>query len=262
MRKPRPSRRRRNAPPLGRRRPLFYRLRSYLLAGILITAPIGITLWLTWEIISFFDRRVVPLIPPRYNPETYLPITLPGLGLILAIVVLTLIGWLTAGLIGRWLVRLSEQIMASMPVVRSIYGAVKQIMETVLAQNTDAFRYVVLLEYPRRGIWTMGFVTGNTEGEVQNAIDADMVNVFVPTTPNPTSGFLLFVPEKDLHYLDMTSEEGFKMLVSTGIVAPPDGRPDDVRETPQILAGNRALARRADPPATVRKPRDGDDAED
>jgi len=248
------TRRRRNAPPLGRRRPLIFRLRSYLLAGILITAPIGITLWLTWGIITFFDSQVVPLIPPRYNPESYLPIPLPGLGLILAVVVLTLVGWLTAGLVGRWLVRLSEQFMASMPIVRSIYGAVKQIMETILAQNADAFRYVVLLEYPRRGIWTMGFVTGHTEGEVQNAIDTEMVNVFVPTTPNPTSGFLLFVPERDLHYLDMSSEEGFKMLVSTGIVAPPDGRSDEIRAVPQILAGKQTLAERDNAPATVLKP--------
>ena len=251
------TRRRRNPPPLGRRRSLFYRLRSYLLAGILITAPIGITLWLTWGIITFFDSQVVPLIPPRYNPESYLPIPLPGLGLILALVVLTLIGWFTAGLVGRWLVRLSEQFMASMPIVRSIYGAVKQIMETILAQNADAFRYVVLLEYPRRGIWTMGFVTGHTEGEVQNAIDTEMVNVFVPTTPNPTSGFLLFVPERDLHYLDMTSEEGFKMLVSTGIVAPPDRRHEEVRSVPQILSDNQALAERDNAPATVLKPERG-----
>ena len=233
------------------RRSFFGRLRAYLLAGILVTAPIGITLWLVWGIIGFFDAKVVPLVPVKYNPETYLPISLPGLGLVLALLVLILIGWLAAGLMGRWLVRLSEQLMASMPVIRNIYSAVKQIMETVLSQNTDAFRYVVLVEYPRRGIWTMGFVTGDTEGEVQNVIDVDMVNVFVPTTPNPTSGFLLFVPKKDLYYLNMSSEEGFKMLVSTGIVTPQDSRPSDLLAIPQILAGNDALAERDDPPAQV-----------
>ena len=244
-------RRRRRRRPLGPRRSLFARLRGYLLAGVLVTAPIGITLWLTWGIISLFDDQVVPLVPARYNPETYLPIPLPGLGLVLAVIVLTLIGWLAAGLMGRWLVRLSEQAMASMPIVRSIYGAVKQIMETVLAQNANAFRHVVLLEYPRRGIWTMGFVTGEARGEVRNVVDADLVNVFVPTTPNPTSGFLLFVPKKDLYYLNMSSEDGFKMLVSTAIVTPPDPRPEEARARPAILAGNRALAARNDPPARV-----------
>ena len=173
------------------KRTVFGRIRAYFFAGILVTAPIGISLWITWGIIKFFDAQVVRLIPPQYNPETYLPITLPGLGLVLTIIVLTLVGWLAAGLMGRWLVRLSGQVMASMPVVRNIYSAVKQIMETVLAQKSNAFRHVVLFEYPRKGIWSMGFVTGATSGEVQNVIDSEMINVFVPTTPNPTSGFLL-----------------------------------------------------------------------
>ena len=245
--------RRRRQRRLLANRTFLRRLRAYFITGVLVTAPIGITLWLIWGIITFFDAQVVPLLPPRYNPETYLPVTLPGLGLVVAVVVLMLIGWLAAGLLGRWLVGLSEQAMSSMPVVRNIYSAVKQIMETVLSQNNNAFRYVVLLEYPRRGIWTLGFVTGSTEGEVQNVIDAELVNVFIPTTPNPTSGFLLFVPKKDLYYLNMSSEEGFKMLVSTAIVTPPDRRPEDVRATPLILAGNQALAARNDPPAEVLK---------
>ena len=233
------------------RRTFFGRARGYFLAGILVTAPIGITLWFTWAIITFFDNSVVPLIPAHYNPETYLPIPLPGLGLVLAVIVLVLVGWLATGLMGRWLVRMSEQLMARMPVIRNIYSAVKQIMETVLSQNANAFRHVVLVEYPRRGIWTMGFVTGTTEGEVQHVVDAELVNVFVPTTPNPTSGFLLFVPKKDLYYLDMTSEEGFKMLVSTGIVTPIDRRSPERQATPMILAGDEALAARVDPPARV-----------
>ncbi len=233
------------------RRTFLGRIRGYFFAGILVTAPLGITLWLTWGIITFFDSKVVPLIPAHYNPETYLPVQLPGLGLVLTFVVLVLVGWTAAGLLGRWLVRMSERVLAQMPVVRNIYSAVKQIMETVLAQKSNAFRHVVLLEYPRRGIWTMGFVTGTTGGEVQNVVDAELVNVFIPTTPNPTSGFLLFVPKKDLYYLNMSSEEGFKMLVSTGIVTPPDKRSEERRATPLILAGNEALAARADPPARL-----------
>ena len=223
------------------KRTLFGRIRAYFFAGILVTAPIGISLWITWGIIKFFDAQVVKLIPPQYNPETYLPITLPGLGLVLTIIVLTLVGWLAAGLMGRWVVRISGQVMASMPVVRNIYSAVKQIMETILAQKSNAFRHVVLFEYPRKGIWSMGFVTGATSGEVQNVIDTDMINVFVPTTPNPTSGFLLFVPKKDVHYLNMSSEEGFKMLVSTGIVTPPDKRSYTQQKQPIIFTENVAI---------------------
>ena len=239
---------RRNIHP---RRTLFGRLRAYLLAGILVTAPIGITLWMTWGIIAFFDHQVMPLVPAHYNPVNYLPIPLPGLGLVLALIILILIGWLAAGLMGRWLVGLTEQVMARMPIVRNVHSAVKQIMETVLAQNANAFRHVVLVEYPRRGIWTMGFVTGTTVGEVQHVVDAELVNVFVPTTPNPTSGFLLFVPKKDLYYLSMTSEEGFKMLVSTGIVTPTDRRSAERQAMHMIRADNDAQAERHDTPAQV-----------
>ena len=213
---------------------LFARLRTYFFAGVLVTAPIGITLYLAWLIIDFIDNRVTPLIPARYNPETYLPFGIPGLGVIVAIVVLTIIGAFTAGLVGRWLVSLSERLMARMPVIRNVHSALKQILETVLAQQSKAFRQVVMIEYPRRGIWALGFLTGDTVGEVQNLTADDVVNVFLPTTPNPTSGFLLFVPREDCHVLSMTVEEGIKMVVSGGIVTPPDRRPKDAREVPVI----------------------------
>ena len=219
-------------------RTFFGRLRAYFFAGILITAPIGISLWIAWGIINFFDNNVVSLLPHKYNPESYLPVQIPGLGLVLTILTLTVIGWLAAGLMGRWVVRMTENLMARMPVISNIYGAIKQIMETVLSQKSNSFRYVVLFEYPRKGIWTMGFVTGTTKGEVQNVIDVEMINVFVPTTPNPTSGFLLFVPKSDLHYLSMSPEEGFKMLVSTGIVTPADQRIPKKIKQPTIIAGS------------------------
>ena len=220
------------------RRTFFGRMRGYFFAGILITAPIGISLWIAWGIINFFDNNVVSLLPHKYNPESYLPVQIPGLGLVLTILTLTIIGWLAAGLMGRWVVRMTENLMARMPVISNIYGAIKQIMETVLSQKSNSFRYVVLFEYPRKGIWTMGFVTGTTKGEVQNVIDVEMINVFVPTTPNPTSGFLLFVPKSDLHYLSMSPEEGFKMLVSTGIVTPADQRIPKKIKQPTIIAGS------------------------
>lgn len=214
--------------------PLFARLRTYFFAGILVTAPIGITLYLTWVVITFVDSQVTPFIPTRYNPQTYLPFGIPGLGVVVAVVFLTLIGALTAGLVGRWLVRLSDRIMQRMPVIRNVHSALKQILETVLAQQSKAFRQVVLVEYPRRGMWALGFITGDTVGEVQHLTEDDVVNVFLPTTPNPTSGFLLFVPRSEVFVLSMTVEEGIKMVVSGGIVTPPDRRPVAQQEHPVI----------------------------
>ena len=194
------------------------RLRAYFFAGILVTAPISITFYISWQFINAVDTWVAPLLPSSVNPRNW---GVPGFGLVLAAVALTLIGALTAGFAGRFFLRLSESILAHMPVVRSIYSAVKQIFETVLAQKANAFREVVLIEYPRKGIWTMGFITGATSGEVGDHFDAEMVNVFVPTTPNPTSGFLLFLPRRDIHLLEMSVEDGIKMVVSTGIITPP-----------------------------------------
>jgi uncharacterized membrane protein len=197
------------------------RLRTYFLAGILITAPISLTIYLAWLFITFVDERVFSVIPPQYNPETYLPFSIPGIGLLLALIGLTLIGALTAGILGRALHGLIEGILNRLPIIRSLYGAIKQIMETVLANKSSAFRECVLIEYPRRGVWTLGFITGTTKGEVQERTVEEVINVFVPTTPNPTSGFLLFVPPKDVIRLKMPIEDGLKLVVSGGIVTPP-----------------------------------------
>jgi len=206
---------------LPQRASVLARLRAYFLTGVIVTAPITITIFLLWKFVTFLDGQVGRLIPTPYNPETYLPFSLPGLGLLVMLAFLTLIGMLTAGLAGRTMVRLGERALSRMPVVRSVYGALKQIFETVFAQSSRSFREVVLIEYPRRGIGAIGFVTGATQGEVQDRTEEDMVNVFLPTTPNPTSGFLLFVPRKDLVHLDMSIEEGIKMVISGGIVTPP-----------------------------------------
>jgi uncharacterized membrane protein len=209
------------------KRRLLARLRGYFLAGVLVTAPVAITLASAWWFVGFVDSKVVPLIPGRYNPDVYLKdivgfeIGLPGLGVVVLLVLITLIGALTAGFVGRYVVHLGERVLARMPVIRNVYSAIKQIFETVLKQQSTAFRQAVLLEYPRRGIWAVGFITGNTEGEVQTLTKDDMVNVFLPTTPNPTSGFLLFVPKKELVNLNMSVEEAIKMVISAGIVTPP-----------------------------------------
>ena len=151
---------------------------------------------------------------------------------------MTFIGWSTAGLLGRLWTRLTEHLLARMPVIRSVYGAVKQIIETILKQQSNAFRQVVLFEYPRRGSWALGFITGETLGEVQSLTSDDVVNVFLPTTPNPTSGYLLFIPKKDLVMLKMTVEEGIKMVVSGGIVTPPDRRSAEERAIKKIASAD------------------------
>lgn len=229
---PQPTRLERHAKVIGRS--FMARLRNYFLAGVLITAPITITVWLALQIIEFFDSTVRNIIPTAYNPEQYLPFGIPGLGLVMFVIGLTLIGALTAGLIGRSLMKMAERILNRMPIVRTVYNALKQIFETVLQKQSNAFRHVVLIEYPRRGIWCLGFLSGTTEGEVQNLTDEKLLNVFLPTTPNPTSGFLLFLPKKDVTILKMTVEEGIKMVVSGGLVTPVDPRPKAEREKPLI----------------------------
>jgi uncharacterized membrane protein len=214
---------------------LMARLRAYFFAGILVTAPIGITFYLAWQLVSFIDARVTPLIPARFNPESYLPFAIPGLGVVVVVATLVLIGAFTAGLLGRLLTGFFDAALARMPVIRSVYGALKQIVETVLAKKSGAFREAVLIEYPRRGIWTIGFLTGVTEGEVQAVTGEDVINVFVPTTPNPTSGFLLFVPRTDIIALTMSVEDALKMVVSGGIVTPPtEPTPELSHLTPRL----------------------------
>ena len=199
---------------------LMARLRNYLLAGLLVTAPAAITIWLALEFITFVDARVMPQIPGAWSPATYLPFSVPGLGLVLILVGLTLVGMITAGFVGRLIMGSGERLLARVPIVRSIYGATKQIFETVLAQSSEAFRKVVLVEFPRPGSWAIGFLTGDTAAVVEEVAPGDRVNVFLPTTPNPTSGFLIFVPREQIRMLTMSVEDGIKMVVSGGIVTP------------------------------------------
>lgn len=198
------------------------RLRGYFLAGILVTAPISITIYLTYVFFTFVDKNVNKIIPDQWYEQLSGGTTLPGIGLIVAVVFFIVVGWFATNFLGRLFIRLAEYIVDRMPVIRTIYGAIKQIFETIMASKSQAFREVVMLEYPRKGVWSIGFVTGKTEGEVQRATKEETINVFVPTTPNPTSGYLLFVPKKQLHYLNMSVEEGVKLVVSAGIITPPD----------------------------------------
>ena len=196
------------------------KIRSWFLTGILVMTPLILTIYVAWAFITFVDNLVVPLVPFDYRPSNYLPFSIPGLGLIIVFIFTTFVGLLATGLFGRTLIRIWENILNRMPVVRSVYSAIKQILETVMATQSDAFRQAVLVQYPRKDIWAIGFVTGSTRGEVGKRVDKKMVNVFMPTTPNPTSGFLLFFPEEDLIFLNMTVEDALKLVVSGGMVVP------------------------------------------
>jgi len=196
------------------------RLRNYFLAGVLITAPLAITAYLAYSFVAAVDSWVKSWVPDTYIPDGNLAFSIPGIGIVVIFLGLILIGFLTANFFGRFFLRQFEKIVEHTPVIRTIYNALKQILETVLAQQSDAFRDVVLVEYPRKGIWMLGFVSGKTKGEVQQIMDDEMINVFIPTTPNPTSGFLAFVPQQDLTPLEISVEDAFKMLISSGIVTP------------------------------------------
>lgn len=197
---------------------LLARLRAYFFAGILITAPISITIYIAWLFIGFIDARVASLLPG--NPNAYLPFNIPGVGLVIVVVLLTLIGWVTAGLLGRMFLALSEAVLNRMPVVRSVYSWIKQIFETVFHEHGTPFREAVLVEFPRRGLWRLGFVTGRTPGKTQDVVEGGLVNVLLPNTPNAATGFLVLVPPGDVVPLDLTTEEALKLLVSGGIATP------------------------------------------
>lgn len=203
------------------RRSLGARLRNYFFAGVLVTAPIGITIYVSWAVISWVDEVVANLLPDAYNPNTYLPVDVPGVGLIMLVVALTLIGFLTANFLGRVIVRFGERIVGRMPVVRSVYSAIKQIFEAVLSSSSTSFKEVVLVEYPRREMWTLGLVIGETYGELNERTSEKLFNVYLPTTPNPTSGYLVFLPRSQMIRLAMSVEDCMKMIVSGGIVTPP-----------------------------------------
>ncbi len=207
-------------PRMGFHMTLLGRLRAYIFAGILVTAPLAITAYIAWLVVSFIDQMVTRMLPPIYNPNHYLPFTVPGLGLIIVIWALATIGWLAAGLLGRMFVRVSEAVVGRMPIIRSVYGAVKQIFETLLAARSTAFRQVVLVEFPRKGIWRYAFVTGTTPGKTQTVTPDGLVNVFIPNTPNVTAGFLALLPPSDIIEVDLTVEEALKLMVSGGIAIP------------------------------------------
>lgn len=206
--------------PKNKPRSFLRRLRAYFIAGLLVTAPIGLTIWLVWITIRFIDMTVASLLPPGYAPQDWFDVPIPGYGLIVVLIGLTVIGALTRNVIGRYLVQAGEAIVNRTPVIRSLYSALKQTFEAIFGNQTKAFRQVVMVEYPRTGVWSLGFVAGVTEGEVQSLTNEQVLNVYIPTTPNPTSGYLLFVPKNQVIPLTMSVEDGMKMVISGGLVSP------------------------------------------
>lgn len=197
------------------------RLTRYFLTGLVVAGPIALTLFLAWWVIQLVDRWVKPLIPARFNPDNYLPFAVPGIGLILALASILLIGFLATNLVGRSLVRFGEAILSRVPVLSTLYSALKQIFETVVNQGSSNFRQAALVEFPRKGLWAIVFVSTTTKGELaEKAEGEDIISCFMPTTPNPTSGFLIFVPRKDVIMLDMSIEEAAKVIISAGLVMP------------------------------------------
>lgn len=196
-------------------------LRRWLVAGILITAPLVLTLSLGWWFINWVDQLVRDVVPTEYYGDPTWHISFPGFGLILVLVTLILIGALMAGFVGRWWMRITEIAMLRLPVLRIVYSATKQVLSTVLSDDNQAFREVILVEFPRKDCWTVAFLTSREQGEIAAKTVPGSVAVFVPTTPNLTSGYLIFVPENEIKRLDMSVEDALKMIISGGTMMPP-----------------------------------------
>lgn len=193
--------------------------RRYIMAGLLVWLPLGVTILVIKMLVDLMDRTLL-LLPARYQPEQLLGMHIPGLGVIVAVVVVLSTGIIVANLFGRKLVEGWESLLARIPLVRSVYSAVKQIAETMFSSSGQSFRKVLLVEYPRKGLWTLAFQTGTDIGEAQQKTERDVINIYIPTTPNPTSGFFIMVPKEDVVELDMSVDEGLRMIISMGSVVP------------------------------------------
>jgi uncharacterized membrane protein len=219
------------------------RLRNYFLTGLIVAGPVAITIYIAWWFIQLIDGWVKPFVPAVYLPETYLPFTIPGFGLVLALVGLTLVGFLTANLVGRSLLDFGEAVLDRMPVVRGIYKGVKQIFETVFKQDGHSFRKVGLIEWPGEGLWSLCFITVPAEGALASELPAaEHVCVFVPCTPNPTTGYLVIMERARVKEIDVTTDEAFKLLMSMGIIQPAD-RPTPLPGVPPLSGQPATMAR-------------------
>lgn len=228
-------------PPPPPKRGWLSSLQASFLTGLIVIAPIGLTLWLIWSVIGWIDSWFLPFIPDAYNPALWvdryfnIQVNIRGIGVVMFLIFTILVGWIAKGLIGRSLIRTSESIVLSIPGVRSLYSGLKQITETVLAQGKNSFEKACLVEYPRKGIWAIAFISTDAKGEIADTHEKHMVSVFLPTTPNPTSGFLLFLPREDVIVLEMSVEDAAKLIISAGLVYPPGTTGDKQVEVHDLL---------------------------
>lgn len=214
--------------PPHRRPGLLSGLRASFLTGIVVIAPIGLTFYLLWTVMGWIDGVVLPLVPVRWRPEHYIGINLRGVGAIFFFIFTVLIGWIAKGMIGRSLLGWGESLVNQTPVVRTVYGGVEQIAETVFAQQEKSFEKACMVEFPRRGIWRIAFIVTPAKGELTKMATPgqEILTAFVPSTPNPTTGFLIYVPREDVIELDMPIEDAVKIIISAGLVTPSDRRPE------------------------------------
>jgi uncharacterized membrane protein len=194
-------------------------LRRYLVAGLLVWLPLGASYYVVSLLVGWMDSSLL-LLPDAYRPHNLLGFHIPGLGVVLSLLILFLTGLVAANLFGRRLVGLWETLVSQIPLVRSVYSAVKQLVETMFSDNGNSFRKVVLVEFPRRGLWTLAFLTSEESGPIQQAVERDLVSVYIPTTPNPTGGYFVLLPKEEVRELEMSVDEGLKMLLSMGAVNP------------------------------------------
>ena len=195
------------------------KIKTIFLTGIAAIIPVGLTVYILFHMIRMMDN-LLKVIPPRFQPDDLLPFHIPGLGVIITIILIFVIGLITKSYIGNKAVMLGEWFVSKIPLVRSIYQATKQLVDAVFSEKSQSFKKVVLIEYPRKGMYAVAFVTGEARGEVQTKTAQKCINVFVPTTPNPTSGFYIMAPEDDVIHMDMTVEDAFKLIISGGIISP------------------------------------------
>ena len=195
-------------------------MRKYVIAGLLVWMPFGITFLVIRAIVGLLDRTLL-LLPEPYQPDNLLGMHIPGLGVLLAAILVLTTGMIVANFLGKRLVVAWEHFLARIPLVRSLYAAIKQIMEAVLSTDAQSFRKVLLIEYPRKGVWSLAFLTSDNLCEVQAKTRGEVISVFIPTTPNPTSGFIIMVPKDEVIELDMAVEDGLKIIISLGVAVPP-----------------------------------------
>lgn len=223
-----------------RRRSIFASLRGSFLTGLVVIAPISLTLWLIWTVAGWVDSWVLPFVPVWLRPDQYVGLSIRGIGVFVFLIFTIIVGWMAKGIIGKSLIRWAEGVVQNLPVVRSVYNGLKQIAETVFAQSETSFDTACLVEYPRKGIWAVAFMSTSAKGEIEEKIPRDegKTAVFLPTTPNPTSGFLLFLPKSDIVELDMTVEDAAKLVISAGLVYPESAKamPTPIGEVRQPAA--------------------------